>query len=1032
MNLCCFAAMKKWYFVFVFPLHVAWGQILTVDPEFPVTNDTVTIIYNAQEGNGALAGFTGDVFAHTGVLTTESQNGNDWKHVVDDWGTFDSTTLMESLGNDLYRIKYHIKSFYGINDGEQVTSLAFVFRNVNGSLVGRSEDNSDIYYGINLEVMGDYQSYSLSGTSLTVQTETGTITLRPFTSNMIQVALQPPDDANPDSSFSVVMEPNYNEAMVEEFSDHLEFSTDSITVLITKYPVRLTYLFNGDTLLKEETGIYQNYTGGGFRSYLDETEHLYGTGSRAIDVDRRGKKFSSYNSANYGYSFGASTLNINVPLVISTKGYALYMDNYSPGNWDLGNSISDVLNYAFESGAFSYFFIGGSSNEEILNQYTRLTGRQPLPPRWALGYIQSKYGYHNETEARSIVSQMQSKNFPMDALVLDLYWFGSPSAMGNLDWDYSKWQQPVDMMHDFDSMGIKTILITEPYITLNSSNYSTANGNGYLATDVNGNEFVIGNFWAGSAGLLDMFSAESQNWMWNFYDGRIAEGAGGWWCDLGEPENHPSGLYHSIGSARTVHNTYSLIWAEMLFERYKQYHPQERLFNLTRSGYAGMQRYSVFPWSGDIQRSFDGLKAQIPIMLGMSMSGVGYMHSDIGGFTGGGQNEELYTRWQELGAFVPVERAHGEGVPTEPVYYSTTCQNTVRKYVSLRYQLTPYNYSLAYQNASRGTPLARPLNFYEPWNEALSNINDQFLWGDNIMVAPVITSGATSRPVIFPSGKWINYWNNTQEYEGGTTATVSAALDVLPLFIRAGSFIPMVPPLKTLSAYNTDTLIVKYYPELSVPQSSCFIYDDDGKDPEALANAGYDLISLAGTVDWHLITVNISKSGNSFAEAPQMREMDFRFQRLLEAPTNVLLNGTDLPFKSSPDEFGAVDSAAYFDASADILYVHFKWNGDAAVLQLLNSVLSGLNETQSSALHELKIFPNPATTAATAWVNMKSGGNGTVEITSASGQLMRTVHFKMQAGENELSLDLSAWPPGIYFLTVKGIHESYRSKLVKQ
>lgn len=1024
--------MKKWYFLFVFPLNVAWGQILTVDPEFPVTNDTVTIIYNAQEGNGALAGYTGDVFAHTGVLTTESQNGNDWKHVVDDWGTFDSTTLMESLGNDLYRIKYHIKSFYGINDGEQVTSLAFVFRNVNGSIVGRSEDNSDIYYAINLQVMGDYQSYSLSGSSLTVQTETGTITLRPFTSNMIQVALQPPAEANPDSSFSVVMEPNYSGAIVQEFSDHLEFSTDSITVLITKFPVRLTYLFSGDTLLKEESGIYQNYQGGGFRSYLNETEHLYGTGSRAIDVDRRGKKFSSYNSANYGYSFGASTLNINIPLVISTNGYALYMDNYSPGNWDFGNSISDVLNYTFESGAFSYFFISGSSNEEILNQYTQLTGRQPLPPRWALGYIQSKYGYQNETEARSIVSQMQSKNFPMDALVLDLYWFGSPSTMGNLDWDYSKWQQPVDMMHDFDSLGIKTILITEPYITLNSSNYSTANSNGYLATDVNGNEFVIGNFWAGSAGLLDMFSAESQNWMWNFYDGRITEGAGGWWCDLGEPENHPSGLYHSIGSARTVHNVYSLIWAEMLFEKYKQYHPQERLFNLTRSGYAGMQRYSVFPWSGDIQRSFDGLKAQIPIMLGMSMSGVGYMHSDIGGFTGGGQNEELYTRWQELGAFAPVERAHGEGVPTEPVYYSTTCQNTVRKYVSLRYQLTPYNYSLAYQNATRGTPLARPLNFYEPWNEALSNINDQFLWGENMMVAPVTTSGVTSRSVIFPSGKWINYWNNTQEYEGGTTATVSAALDVLPLFIKAGSFIPMVPPLKTLSAYNTDTLIVKYYPELSVPQSSCFIYDDDGKDAEALANAGYDLISLAGTVDWHLITVNLSKSGNSFAGAPQMREMNFQFQRLLDAPTNVLLNGTDLPFKSTLDEFGAADSAVYFDASADILYVHFKWNGEAAVLQLLNTMLSGMGELQSSSLNDLKIFPNPATHAATVWFNMKSGGTGTVEITSASGQLMRTAHFKMQEGENELSLDLSALPQGIYFITVNGIHQSLRGKLVKQ
>jgi oligosaccharide 4-alpha-D-glucosyltransferase len=301
-----------------------------------------------------------------------------------------------------------------------------------------------------------------------------------------------------------------------------------------------------------------------------------------------------------------------------------------------------------------------------------------------------------------------------------------------------------------------------------------------------------------------------------------------------------------------------------------------------------------------------------------------------------------------------------------------------------------------------------------------------------MMVAPVITQGSTSRTVLFPSGKWISYWNASQEYEGGTSATVSAALDVLPLFIRAGSFIPMVPPLNTLAHYNTDTLIVRYYPELSVPQSSCRIYDDDGADPDALANLSYDLITLEGSVDWHQITVTLSSSGNGFVGAPLQREMRFEFQRILDAPTQVLLDGIDLPFKSSLAEFGAADSAVYFDGAADVLYVHFKWNGDPSVLELLNSVLSGMEAPVSETAGRLEIFPNPASDQAVVVFNLNAAGTISIEVFPVSGKSVSRNELSAKSGRNEYTLELSQLPAGIYFVRVKNGNEFFEGKLVRQ
>ncbi|MDB5236303.1 MAG: hypothetical protein JWR44_3296, partial [Hymenobacter sp.] len=414
-------------------------------------------------------------------------------------------------------------------------------------------------------------------------------------------------------------------------------------------------------------------------------ERLYGTGSRALPVDRRGYRLELYNQAHYGSQNNEPNLNITLPTVLSSRGYMLFFDHHTAGYLDLGKTDKNVLEYGGEGlTSLSYFVITGRDQAEILNRYTALTGRQPLPPRWALGLIQSRFGYKTDTEMQNVAARMRRENFPLDALVLDLYWFGGTTRQGDLTWDRSKFPDPAGMMSSLKKQGVNTILISEPYVMRTSRNDSTVRTQGLVGTTAAGKPFTVASFWAGPASIIDVFKPEARSWLWGYYRTLHNQGAAGWWSDLGEPENHPEAMQHAAGPTRAVHNAYGQAWASIFQENSTKEFPDERVFNLARSGWAGMQRNSVFPWSGDIQRSWSGLQAQVPVMLGMGQGGVGYMHSDAGGFCVGGIDPELYTRWLQMASLCPILRPHGEGVPPEPYYYPDPYKSSVRDAVQLR------------------------------------------------------------------------------------------------------------------------------------------------------------------------------------------------------------------------------------------------------------------------------------------------------------------------------------------------------------
>ena len=605
---------------------------------------------------------------------------------------------------------------------------------------------------------GRYAGHSFKKGILTVRATDGSIIrIRPWQKGVVRVeyvaAGQP---ITADSSVSVVQEPS-EEAVQRLVLDDLADAVDepssttpvevarrsllfllpgSINAVVNKNPLRVSILQGRDTLVAEVTSAYRREaaapaaatlpepSGVGVRFRLAPGERLYGTGSRALPLDRRGYRLELYNQAHYGSQNHEPNLNITLPTVLSSRGYMLFFDNYAPGYLDLGKTDPNVLEYGGEGlKSLSYFVITGHDQAEILDRYTALTGRQPLPPRWALGLIQSRFGYKSETEMQQVARRMRRENFPLDALVLDLYWFGGTKKQGDFAWEPTGFPDPAGMMGRLKQQGVKTILISEPYVMRTSRNDSLVRTQGLVGTDAAGRPFTVGSFWAGPASILDVFKPAARNWLWNNYRRLHDQGAAGWWSDLGEPENHPAAMRHAWGPARQVHNAYGQLWAGIFRDNYAQEFPDERVFNLARSGWAGLQRNGVFPWSGDINRSWSGLQAQVPVMLGMGQGGVGYMHSDAGGFCVGGIDPELYTRWLQMASLCPILRPHGEGVPPEPYYYPDPYKSAVRDAVHLRYQLLPYLYTLAWQNTTTGAPLVRAMDYDAALNEELGPIS---------------------------------------------------------------------------------------------------------------------------------------------------------------------------------------------------------------------------------------------------------------------------------------------------------------------
>ncbi len=692
-----------------------------------------------------------------------------------------------------------------------------------------------------------YVGTDLHDDYLTVLTNDGSYRFVAYSHHIIETSFIPTGETFIPNSHAIVAQKNIVGARFQEGRDTLFYRTKGIQVAIVKKPLKLLYKFQNKVLLSEKRGYVKTDSTEILEFNLGTTEVLYGGGARALGMNRRGNRLELYNKAHYGYEKRSELLNYTMPLVASSKKYMVHFDNAPIGFLDLDSKGDNTLQYETISGRKTYQVIAGVDWNSIIDSYTDLTGKQPLPPRWVLGNFASRFGYHSQREVQDVVAKFRKDSIPLDTVILDIYWFGKDikGHMGNLEFLKDSFPSPKKMIQDFRSEGIKTVLVTEPFVLSSSKKWEEVVAKDILAKTPAGEPYQY-EFYFGNTGLIDIFEPTGKKWFWEIYKKYTDMGIAGWWGDLGEPEVHPVDMYHGRASANEVHNIYGHHWAKLLQDGYQKDFPTQRPFILMRAGAAGSQRFGMIPWSGDVNRSWGGLAVQPEISLQMGMQGLGYMHSDLGGFAGGEVfDSELYTRWLQYGVFQPIFRPHGqEHIAPEPIFHDDSTKELAKRAIELRYQLLPYNYTLAFENHTKGVPLMRPLLFVESDNAMVFENSEAYLWGNNFLVVPIIKAGVTEKEIYFPKGnKWIDFYND-KVYEGGKTHTIPVVSEHIPVFVKGNAFIPMIQTIQTTAEYHLDTFDVHFYNTNTKSKSQSDLYNDDGHTPEAYEKGLYELLSF--------------------------------------------------------------------------------------------------------------------------------------------------------------------------------------------
>ena len=731
--------------------------------------------------------------------------------------------------------------------------------------------------------------------TLEIATNDGRYLIRPYADNIVETTFVPKGERYDPASHAVVLVPAPVAATLKDEGGRITYATEGISVTVDKQPFRISYAYKGKPLVAEKRG-YARPKGDALESIefsLDGGEALYGAGARAVGMNRRGNRFRLYNRADYGYGKTSQLLNFTIPVALSSKLYAIHFDNPQTGWLDFDSRRDGTLRYEVGGGRKTYQVVAGDNWDQVMAGYTGLTGRQPLPPRWAFGNFASRFGYKSEAETRAVVDKFAAEKIPLDAVVLDLYWFGKTvkGTMGNLDWDRDTFPNAEKMMADFSRKGVKTILISEPFILTTSKRWQEAVDRKVLATDAAGRP-VVYDVYFGNTGLVDLYKPEGRAWFWDIYKGLKQGGVGGWWGDLGEPEMHPGALLHAAGTADQVHNIYGHDWARLIAEGYRKDYPDERPFILMRAGYSGSQRFGMIPWSGDVSRSWGGLQSQMEISLQMGMQGLAYMHSDLGGFAGPVLDDELYVRWLQYGVFQPVFRPHAQdAVPSEPVFRSERTKVLAREAVWLRYAMLPYNYTIAFDNNQTGMPLMRPLMFVETDPDKPADRSTTYLWGPDFLVAPVVEPGATRTEVYFPTSSkvWFDFHTGAA-HRGGVLEVVRPEEAHIPVYVRAGAFIPMAKVAQTTRDYDSRRIDLHYYHDASVAASSGKLYDDDGETAQAYEKGRYEIVRFASTYASGKLDVAFeTETGKAYQAAE--RGFALKVHNLQASPRAVTVDG---------------------------------------------------------------------------------------------------------------------------------------------
>ncbi|MDF3076636.1 MAG: glycoside hydrolase family 31 protein [Sphingobacteriaceae bacterium] len=689
-------------------------------------------------------------------------------------------------------------------------------------------------------------------------------------------------------------------------------STNTITCVINKLNFFISFVDNNEIVVNQDAMAMhweENVDFGGYYVYCtkeaNEDEGFYGLGDKTTDFNLRGKRVVNWNSDTYSFAKHQDPLYRSIPFYIGlTNGvsYGIFMDNTFKSHFDFAHQETDKTSFWADGGELQYYYIHGPHMMDVVKRYHTLTGTHPMPPLWALGFHQCRWSYYPESKVKKIAQNFRDRKIPCDAIYLDIDYMDGYRCF---TWNKKYFPDPKRMIKELANDGFKLVVIIDPGIKVDDNYWVFKEGKEkkYFCRRCD-DYFMEGHVWPGRCQFPDFTNPDVREWWGTLFKELTDVGVAGVWNDMNEPAVFGSGTFpvdvrHQYdghrGSHRKAHNVYGMQMVRATYEGLKKQYKNKRPFTITRAGYAGVQRYSSV-WTGDNVASWEHLKLGNIQCQRLSISGISFCGTDIGGFSGE-PDGELFTRWIQFGVFSPFMRAHsaGDTREREPWSFGKEYEDINRKFIELRYRLMPYFYSAFWEHHKYGFPILRPIVMVEQDEVGNRYREDEFTFGDKILVSPVSEPGATTKVVYLPKGKWYNYWTH-ELLEGGQEHTVDAPIDTLPIFVRAGAVIGESPLMQYVGEIEvTEVLFQIYYSDYEV---NSFHFEDHG-DTFAYEQDIYLEKKFVVNGDATSMTLRQSVEG---LFTPPYETYELKLISLPFTPTKVIIDGKDYQGEFTSEE----------------------------------------------------------------------------------------------------------------------------------
>lgn len=634
------------------------------------------------------------------------------------------------------------------------------------------------------------------------------------------------------SSLVVIAQPEKTPWTLEDSGAAVILATSKVQVKIDKASGSIHFFdlnskpileetANGTWLSTVTTGSAKDTIEAGQKFNLPPDESIYGLGQHPSE--------STLDYTGSSVQLLQENTRVAVPVLLSSKGYALFWDNPAVTNVDIGKADAHAVQWLSEAGdGVDYYFFAGPRPDQAIAEYRWLTGKAPLLPLWAWGFWQSRERYKTQQEILDIAGGYRSRGIPFDGIIQDWqYWAPlnqetAEGGWGSHEFDSSRYPDPKQMVDELHKEHVHMMVVSWAKFDVTNSGVSIPNLRKLEAVDGAYNPAIPYVFPPGRGKWYDPFNDRARR----IYADEIMKnlfslGIDAWWLDASEAELSGNwGEFRKFktahGSGATVFNAYPLEHTRAVYEGQRAVSSDKRVVILTRASYAGQQRNSAITWSGDIHSKWEVFQQQIPAGLNFVASGVPYWNTDIGGFFGNDpdnpQFRELFTRWFQFGAFCPMFRVHGTDKPKEVWRFDPETQKTLIDVINLRYHLLPYIYSVSWRVTNNGYTMMRPLVMDFPDDLAARKIGDQFMFGPSILVNPVTHPGVNERALYLPKGtQWIDFWTGAS-IEGGKTIQAPAPITTMPLYVRAGSIVPYGPPVQWATEKIDAPIELRIYP----------------------------------------------------------------------------------------------------------------------------------------------------------------------------------------------------------------------------